>query len=93
MANGMVVLTTPSSDIHLLLNFLSMEWQNRHFYVPFFFGLTDISLKRIQTMILSSYVALLKILLRDMFIYVYITTYIYIDMHYVYFTYVYILDN
>lgn len=44
-------------------------------------------------MVLSSYVALLKTLLRDMFIYVYITTYIYIDMHYVYFTYVYILDN
>lgn len=93
MADGMVVLTTPSSDVHPLLNFLSMEWQNRHFYVLFFFGLTDISLKRIQTMILSSCVAILKTLLRDMFIYVYITTCIYIDMHYVYFTCVYILDN
>lgn len=28
-----------------------------------------------------------------MFIYVYITTYIYIDMHYVHLTYVYTLDN
>lgn len=47
MADGMVVLTTPSSDVHLLLNFLWIEWQNKHFYVLFFFGLIDISLKKI----------------------------------------------
>lgn len=60
ITDGMIVPTIPSSNSHLLLNFLCVEWQNKHSCILLFFGLTDVSIKKTQAMVLSRYVAFSK---------------------------------